>query len=62
VLERVDGRREELPGCCTIELQPGEALCIETPGGGGFGPVSAAADPQRSAAEALGGLPTTDQP
>jgi 5-oxoprolinase (ATP-hydrolysing) len=62
VLERVDGRREELPGCCTIELQPGEALCIETPGGGGFGPVSAAADPQRSAAEALGGLPTTVQP
>ena len=62
VLERVDGRREELPGCCTIEMQPGEALCIETPGGGGFGPVSAAADPQRSAAEALGGLPTTDQP
>jgi 5-oxoprolinase (ATP-hydrolysing) len=45
-LLRADGRREELPGCCAIDLLPGEALCIETPGGGGFGPVPAAADPQ----------------
>jgi 5-oxoprolinase (ATP-hydrolysing) len=65
-LLRADGRREELPGCCAIDLQPGEALCIETPGGGGFGPVPAAADlqvkPQLLAAEELSGLPTTGQP
>jgi 5-oxoprolinase (ATP-hydrolysing) len=39
-LLRADGSRQELPGCCAIELQPGEALCIETPGGGGYGPVA----------------------
>jgi len=65
-LLRADGRREELPGCCAIELLPGEALCIETPGGGGFGPVPAAADPQADpyplAAGELSGLPTTGQP
>ena len=36
-LLRADASRQELPGCCAIALQPGEALCIETPGGGGFG-------------------------
>jgi 5-oxoprolinase (ATP-hydrolysing) len=44
-LLRADGSRQELPGCCAIDLQPGEALCIETPGGGGYGPVADATDP-----------------
>ena len=26
-----------LPGKCSLELQPGDVLCIRTPGGGGFG-------------------------
>ena len=41
---RVDGSVEELPGCCALALQAGEALCIETPGGGGFGTPAGAAD------------------
>jgi 5-oxoprolinase (ATP-hydrolysing) len=43
---RADGSRQELPGSCALALQPGEALRIETPGGGGFGAPAAAADPQ----------------
>jgi 5-oxoprolinase (ATP-hydrolysing) len=34
---RADGSREELPGRFTIELQPGDAIEIATPGGGGYG-------------------------
>jgi 5-oxoprolinase (ATP-hydrolysing) len=34
----VDGTSRELEGCCELQLQPGEALRIETPGGGGYGP------------------------
>ncbi|MBD2424205.1 hydantoinase B/oxoprolinase family protein [Cyanobium sp. FACHB-13342] len=34
----VDGTIRELEGCCELQLQPGEALRIETPGGGGYGP------------------------
>lgn len=33
-----DGSSRELEGCFALTLQPGEALCIETPGGGGYGP------------------------
>ena len=36
-LLHADGRESELPGCCQFDLQPGEGLRIETPGGGGFG-------------------------
>jgi 5-oxoprolinase (ATP-hydrolysing) len=32
-----DGRARELPGCFSVEVRPGEAIEIETPGGGGFG-------------------------
>jgi 5-oxoprolinase (ATP-hydrolysing) len=36
-VERVDGSTADLAGCDSIELQPGDALVIETPGGGGYG-------------------------
>ncbi|HEX2560221.1 hydantoinase B/oxoprolinase family protein [Phenylobacterium sp.] len=32
------GAVRQLPGCFSIEVAPGEAVEIETPGGGGFGP------------------------
>ncbi len=35
---RSDGSTELLPGKCSIRLQPGEKIRIETPGGGGWGP------------------------
>jgi 5-oxoprolinase (ATP-hydrolysing) len=38
-LTRADGRVEELPNAAQIEVQPGDILTIETPGGGGFGPA-----------------------
>jgi len=37
-LIRADGTVKELPGCFKLTLQPGDAIEIETPGGGGFGP------------------------
>jgi 5-oxoprolinase (ATP-hydrolysing) len=33
-----DGRVTDLPGCFSVAVQPGDAIEIETPGGGGFGP------------------------
>lgn len=36
-VERVDGRREKLAGTATVNMQIGEVLVIETPGGGGYG-------------------------
>ena len=32
-----DGEQQELPGCCELLISPGQALRIETPGGGGYG-------------------------
>ena len=37
-VERSDGRSETLGACARAELQPGDCIVIETPGGGGFGP------------------------
>jgi 5-oxoprolinase (ATP-hydrolysing) len=34
---RADGRAATLPGCASSEVGPGDAIRIETPGGGGFG-------------------------
>ncbi len=39
-LIRLDGSIEELPGCFSVSVEPGEAIEIETPGGGGFGPAA----------------------
>jgi 5-oxoprolinase (ATP-hydrolysing) len=37
VLIRMDGRRESLPACFTLDIQAGERLSTKTPGGGGVG-------------------------
>jgi len=36
-VERSDGSIEELPGRCTVALDAGDRLRLETPGGGGYG-------------------------
>lgn len=36
-VERADGSSVELAGCDSTEVQPGDTLVIETPGGGGYG-------------------------
>ena len=36
-VERADGSTVELAGCDSAEVQPGDMLVIETPGGGGYG-------------------------
>ncbi len=36
-VERADGRIEELPATARVEMAPGDAFVIETPGGGGYG-------------------------
>jgi 5-oxoprolinase (ATP-hydrolysing) len=36
-VERGDGSTVELAGCDSAEVQPGDTLVIETPGGGGYG-------------------------
>ena len=37
-LIRADGSAVSLPGCFSVTVEAGEAIEIETPGGGGFGP------------------------
>ncbi|MGH3123672.1 MAG: hydantoinase B/oxoprolinase family protein, partial [Streptosporangiaceae bacterium] len=39
-VERADGRVTELTGCDCAELGPGDVFVLETPGGGGYGPVA----------------------
>jgi 5-oxoprolinase (ATP-hydrolysing) len=36
-VQRGDGRVEQLGGCRSVEVAPGDVIVIETPGGGGFG-------------------------
>ena len=36
-VERADGRVEILPACARVSLMAGDAIVIETPGGGGYG-------------------------
>lgn len=40
LLRHRDGRLEELSSCVQLALQKGDAIIIETPTGGGFGPAS----------------------
>jgi 5-oxoprolinase (ATP-hydrolysing) len=37
LVERLDGRVEELGSAARVEMAPGEVFVIETPGGGGYG-------------------------
>ncbi|MBL8671709.1 MAG: hydantoinase B/oxoprolinase family protein [Alphaproteobacteria bacterium] len=37
IVRRKDGRVEDLGGCGTARMEPGDAFVIETPGGGGYG-------------------------
>jgi 5-oxoprolinase (ATP-hydrolysing) len=39
-VERADGSKEELDGCAEVQMEAGDVFVIETPGGGGYGPVS----------------------
>ncbi len=36
-IERADGRRENLAGCDRCDVEAGDCLVIQTPGGGGYG-------------------------
>ncbi|MER7273789.1 hydantoinase B/oxoprolinase family protein [Dactylosporangium sp. NPDC000244] len=36
-VERADGSVVRLPGCGSVDVQPGDVLVVETPGGGGYG-------------------------
>ncbi|MGZ5052815.1 MAG: hydantoinase B/oxoprolinase family protein [Methylobacter sp.] len=36
-LIRADGNVESLPSCVEVRIEPGDAIAIETPGGGGYG-------------------------
>ena len=51
LLIRADGTEEALPSKFTRHVQPGDRLCIETPGGGGFGQTSGSATNTRTAIE-----------
>jgi N-methylhydantoinase B/oxoprolinase/acetone carboxylase alpha subunit len=44
-----DGSREAIPGVAAVELEAGEAIRIETPGGGGFGAQRPKGGEERSA-------------
>jgi len=43
-VERADGSTEMLPGSAEAKIAENDAIVIETPGGGGFGPDSANAE------------------
>ena len=36
-IERADGARDILDSCAIAQVQPGDSIVVETPGGGGFG-------------------------
>jgi 5-oxoprolinase (ATP-hydrolysing) len=37
---RTNGEVQHLDGCFSVEVQPGDVIEIETPGGGGYGPAA----------------------
>ncbi|MFM8821574.1 MAG: hydantoinase B/oxoprolinase family protein [Phenylobacterium sp.] len=49
---RADGSVETLAGCFSVTVEAGEAIEIETPGGGGFGPPPATPAPDSKASPA----------
>ena len=50
-LIRADGKIEELPGITQLSLNTGDVLVIETPGGGGFGEITATTRDEPSTAD-----------
>ena len=36
-VERAEGSVTEMAGCDSVDVGPGDALVVETPGGGGYG-------------------------
>jgi 5-oxoprolinase (ATP-hydrolysing) len=44
-VERADGSREEFGATFAVEMQAGDVFVVQTPGGGGFGPVPERRDP-----------------
>ena len=38
-VERAVGKMERLPGICEFNLETGDCFVLETPGGGGYGPI-----------------------
>jgi len=38
-VDRADGERAELGPFAQTEMAPGDVFVIETPGGGGYGPI-----------------------
>jgi 5-oxoprolinase (ATP-hydrolysing) len=38
-VERTDGSVTDLAACARVDMNPGDIFVIETPGGGGYGPV-----------------------
>ena len=36
-LELINGKKEKLEGCSSIQVAAGQAIIIATPGGGGYG-------------------------
>jgi 5-oxoprolinase (ATP-hydrolysing) len=49
-VERAGGAIEPLPRRASVELEPGDLIVIETPGGGGFGVAPAQAEDKDNAA------------
>lgn len=47
-VERVDGTVTRLDGSDTADVDPGDVLVVETPGGGGYGPPGASSSTRDS--------------
>ncbi len=51
---QVSDRTDDVPGKCVLQVEPGERLVFDTPGGGGFGPPSLRAPEKLSRDTAYG--------
>ena len=57
VLYRANGTEEELPAAAHCQVQPGDVLVLETPGGGAFGSEAAHTNPEAQARTVNSPLP-----
>ena len=53
-VEHADGSVTAMEGCASVRLAAGDVFVIETPGGGGYGTLSAQPDVRREAAQVRG--------